>query len=326
MTKTLSPPSETRIFLFTGDNTFEMMMAVSRWKQAFVKKHSDCNLARFSAQSLDIKDLLQECASPPFAAESRLVIVEGIPKLSKEEIEMLRDNMHPSTVLLFFSSTIDKRLTASKTLLKIADISQFPIRTARDLSDWVKTQEYDIQLSDELFSALLDCVGNDQWALHTELTKLSLFLDGKEVTKEDIEALVVPSGENIIWTLTDLLSNGQTREALSYAHRLLERGEDPFSLWNILLWMIRNLTLVHACLSDGISNPKEIASRTKMPFLSARSLIPLARSLSLSSLSSLISSVTQYDLDLKAGAVRASIDEPEELLTLLDRTILSMTP
>src|SRR5439155_14243659 len=61
----------------------------------------------------------------------------------------------------------------------------------------------------------------------------------------------VPSGEQEIWTLTGVLARGDLSGALHYAHTLLRSGEDPFSLWNVLLWMVRSLTSVSLCVWDG---------------------------------------------------------------------------
>lgn len=165
-------------------------------------------------------------------------------------------------------------------------------------------------------------MGSNQEFLSQELQKLSLFASGRNVVQQDIEELVVPAGEIVLWKLTDLLASGRVGDSLAYAWELLRRGEDPQSLWNILLWMLKNLVLTRVAIEEGERFPERIAAKVGVPFASVRALLPLAEHSSLSFLSCLIAEVLTADGRLKSGGYRVTSEEPEELLALIERFIL----
>ncbi|MEN9560894.1 MAG: hypothetical protein RIQ56_167, partial [Candidatus Parcubacteria bacterium] len=138
----------------------------------------------------------------------------------------------------------------------------------------------------------------------------------------DIKNLVVPSGEQEVWHLLQLLSSGRTHDALRYARGLLEHGEDPFSLWNMLLWMLRNLVAVTSAVREGNRNPAKIASLHHVPFPTAKTLLSFSEKLSLDRLRSLVNAAVDADIGLKTGALRATSESPEELVALIDRFVL----
>jgi DNA polymerase III delta subunit len=147
----------------------------------------------------------------------------------------------------------------------------------------------------------------------------------RPVTAADVTELAVPSGEQEIWALTNYLAAGRREDALRYAQRLLERGEDAFSLWNILLWMLRTLTTVTAAVQAGERQPAQIASLYRVPFPTAKNLLPLASRLSLPSLRALVEWGAAADVQLKTGGYRATQEAPQELTALIDRFILLCT-
>jgi DNA polymerase III delta subunit len=126
----------------------------------------------------------------------------------------------------------------------------------------------------------------------------------------------------LIFRFIDFLAEGKTVRALAYIEELLRRGHDPQSLWNIFLWMLRNLVTVAIALQDGQRNLSAIAKAAKIPPMTCRALMPLARKVSLRSLHALIAEVLDADMNLKTGMQRSSGEEPEELLALLDRFVL----
>lgn len=122
----------------------------------------------------------------------------------------------------------------------------------------------------------------------------------------------------------DLLALGKHNDALAFASALLLRGESPHALWNMFLWIISQLTLVHCALQDGIRSPQDIAKQTGVSFPSARTLTPLARRISQKQLATLVDSFTEIDRELKTGGYRSTAEAPEELYALLDTSIATV--
>jgi len=312
------------LYYFTGGNAYAVREEKRKWLRQFEEKHGTENLLVLQAADVTYRTLLDEVSVAPFIAEKRLLFVDGTPSLAKEEVERLLGTIHPHCILVIADAAPDKRLAAVKALLKAAEVKEFPLLTGRALLQWMArfAQSHETSFAAGAAEELVSVVGENQDALAQEIAKLAHFAGRRSITARDIETLSVPSGEQEVWKLTNLLGEGKGEEALRYARTLLDHGEDPFSLWNILLWMLRTLVTVTAAVQAGERNPARIASTYKVPFPSARNLLRLAQSVPLSSVQSLLLWATDAEKALKTGGLKATKEAPEELLAVVDAFIL----
>ncbi len=310
-------------YLFTGENTFALAQELGRWKKAFLDKHGQENLLVLQAKEITLSDLLDAVSVMPFIAEKRLVILEGIPKIDKEEMPRILSNLHPQTVLLIVEPKPDKRLGIVKELEKHAERKSFPQLADGELCSWVRSslQTLGSTITPSALRSLLDIVGNDQWTLESELQKISAG-SKPEICAADIERLAIPSGFQVVWKLTELIGSKRSEEALSFYISRIDRGEDPYGMWTILLSMMKNLTLVFASTASGLRDDRSIASATGLHFLAVRGLLPLARSISIEQLKNLVDWVIAADIELKSGGYHYSAERPGEVIALTERAIL----
>ncbi len=311
------------LYLFTGENTYALSKELVRWKQRFVSKYGPENLTILRAKDASLSDLLDAVATMPFIAEKRLVVLEGIPRLEKEDLPRLLEEIHPQTVLVLVEAKPDKRLGITKEIERTFEKKYFPPLSRAELSVWIRStvRGHGMSISPEAEGLLLSIVGDDQWMLQMELEKI-VAGSVSEIGPEQVEALAVPSGSQVIWMLTDLVGSRKANEALLFLQRRIERGEEPYGLWTILLSMIKNLTLVFSALEAGHRDERSIATATGLYFLIVRGLLPLARSMDLSRVHALVDWVSAADRDLKTGGYHASADHPEEVIALTERAIL----
>lgn len=314
------------IYLFTGPNTYALREEKRRWKQQFVDKHGEENLLVLSNADLTFRTLADEVGSAPFIGEKRLVCIEGMPKFTKEEIEMLPSVIHPSTVLLVSDAAPDKRLASTKALLKLATVKEFTPMPPAALRAWMQQflRERQTSIDRTGEELLLSLVGSEQEVLASEMEKLAASPKHASLTAEDIRTLVVPWGDQEIWHLTNLLAGGKRDEALQYADSMLRQGEDPHSLWSMLLWMLRNLVIVAAAASEGVTQPATLTSRFGVPFPTVRTLAPIARRATVEQRRSLVRWATDSDIALKTGGYKSTTESTEELRALIEQLIAAM--
>ena len=189
------------LIVFTGENTYALFTELKRWKHEFIQKHGADNLLAYSGKEAIFSRLVEEAAVLPFLSEKRLLIVDGIPTMEVEQLDVLNASIHPSALVVFISSTIDKRLKINKSLLAMADVHTFDALKEYELKQWVQqtAQELGLTLNDQLVMYLIETVGTDQYALYTELSKLATY-DGT-VTKELIQDLCIVHSDKLIWSL-----------------------------------------------------------------------------------------------------------------------------
>ena len=80
---------QSQIYLITGDNDYQIVLERRRWIRGFAEKHGEENCSRIEGVGLSYGKLLDEVAVLPFTAQKRLVVVEGVPAFSKEEMDKL---------------------------------------------------------------------------------------------------------------------------------------------------------------------------------------------------------------------------------------------
>lgn len=310
----------------TGENLYALRQEKQRWIAEFEKKYGSDAIARLEGKNTSIRALLDEVGVMPFLAERRLVILEGVPKATKEEIQALETAIHPMTVLLVVDSSPDKRLAGVKHLLAIATTKTFAPMRGAALKQWLQSEaaRLGFTFGPGARELLCDMIGEEQEALGTELEKLSLAITGGVLTVADIERLTLPTDEGVVWTMTDLISSGKRREAMQYARRLLARGSDAYGLWAILLSMLKNVVLVRAALDDGLKQAKDIAERTGVHPFALRSIQPYATRCALTSLTAAVAWTADADVRLKTGGYRSTDEFPQELHALIDRFLLTL--
>lgn len=315
--------TQDNLYFFTGENSYALSKELKRWKQGFVQKHGQENLHVLQGKTASYSDILDAVAVLPFIAEKRLVILEGIPKIEKDDFLELLEEIHPQTIVAFVDSKPDKRLSVVKELEKKAQVKSFPPLSDAELRSWIRALVTSLgsSMHQDALQALLSCVGHDQWTLETEVQKLAAAAGGT-IEESHIERYCVPSGTQVIWKLTDLIGSGRSRDAFLFLKSRIERGEDPYGLWVILLSMIKNLTLVFAALQEGGRDERGIAAMTGLHFMPVRGVLPLAKSMTMQRMKELVDTAARADIELKSGGYHYSSEKPNELIGLTERLIL----
>jgi len=317
------------LYLFSGQNSFALFEEVRRWTDHFITKYGSENFLKLEAADLTLGKLLDEVAVAPFIAEKRLVVVAGVPKLSKSDLQMLAGQIHLNVLLLFVVELSTDRRRKPPAILKdlagVAEHRMFPLLTHAQLQGWLQEQlkELGASMTQEAERLLLEIIGEDQAMLLQELRKLSIYASGSEIAPQHVLALVVSMGEGDDWHFMDLLGEGRVEEALTFAHQLLKRGVTSAELWNRLLWRVSQLVLVSGAVAEGVTQPNAIAAAVGMNPYVARSLLASARRLKPDALASIVDRVVEMDVSLKTGAFKSTVEAPEEMNAIVDRCILA---
>ncbi len=314
-----------QIFCFVGENEYALSKELARWKLTFSTKYGPENLTELQAKDEHVGTLIDVVSFGPFIAEKRLVIVRGFPKADKDEMSEIFEAVHPATVLLFVEPKPDKRLSSTKFIEKEAQVKEFLLPSAHELRRSLLTHaaSQGIQCSSSSIEELITIVGDDERTLVTELDKLCLYCsEHKVLTEEHVELLAIPSGSQVIWKLTDLLGSGDTGGALKFFRRRIERGEDPYGIWVILLNLVKNLVLCVTAYHGGLRDERSISSAFGLHFLAVRSLLPLAKNIDLFKVKHILALALEADLALKSGGHHYAVDRPDELISLTESIIL----
>lgn len=315
---------DSSLFFFTGENTYQLKAELLRWKKSFKEKHGDENYVELVGKDVTTTELLDAVSVMPFIAEKRLILIDGIPKIEREDLEKVVEALHPQAIVAIVEPKPDKRLGIVKDIVALCQVKTFPVLETPQLLSWTKARaaECGATLLDAAARELVEAVGTDQWILDSEIRKLALFTGGADITPEHVHLLAVPSGTQVVWKLTDLIGSKRPLDALAFLRHRLERGEDPYGMWIILMNMVKNLTLVWSALEDGRHDERSISSATGLHFLAVRGLLRLAESFDQQRMKTLVDWVSGMDIALKTGGIHYTAEHQQEVVALAERTIL----
>ena len=315
---------EDQLYFFIGENTFMLTEELKRWKDSFIAKHGEANFQMLNGKTCTWSMLLDDIHAAPFLAEKRLVLVEGVPaKVEKEQFERLPGVLHPATILVIADPEPDKRKSVTKFLMKKATVKMFTPFTPKQLVPWLQNiaMEHGTHLEPSVAAHLIAVVGNDQWHLKNELLKVLAYASASP-TLANIDHICIPSEKHTVWKMSDRIGRSDGRGAARFARELFESGEDAHGLWNIFLWIIKNMAALWMYQNEKKLPLGDLCKESGVPFPSAQALLPLVKKFSKHDMQHIVKNIVEADEALKTGKIKATVTEPMELITLLEREIL----
>ena len=330
-----------------GEKLAELRSSLSGDDQAM----AELNTTILDGNRTTLGEIRHACDSIPFMAAHRLVIVRGLlshlvagrtgkgqsaskGSVSAEEMPaakraLLKDlaaylpTLPSSTYLIFIE---DQVLKEAHPILKLAQTQGWQLASIEvrrlprqeSLSDWIQQRvgskggSFNREASDQL-AAL---VGRDLRLLDQEIEKLLLYADGRQVTVEDVRALVSLARQADIFDLVDYVGRRESDLAMRVLHRMLEEEAEPLYLLAMLARQVRILIQVSELYQQQML-PQQIARRIKQhPYTVAKGL-KQAGNFSPDQLASAHQCLVETDWKIKTGQL--------EPVLALDMLVVSLT-
>lgn len=313
------------IYFITGDNLYAVREALQRWDAEFSAKHGPENCLRLTADECEFRSLIDEVSAMPFLSERRLVLVRGVPKFTKEQIEQCFRCIHPQAILAFFQSSPDKRLSAVKYLLEHATVQDLPLLSDARLSAWVTREVAFLgcSIAPDAVADLLLAVGKDQDFLLTEVQRLCSH-PGAVVTSQMIRQSTVASAEHEVWKISNLLLQHDSGALLQAVSQLVRQGEDPQSLWAMFAWTLRSIAALSAAVWAGHQSLPDATKASGVAFPTARTFLPAVSNIRLEELRGIVEWASGVEIALKTGEIRSGSDDQSELLAVYQEGLLRL--
>lgn len=317
------------LILLTGPDHFRRAKRQQFLLDGFRKKYPEGEITRYETKD-SFSDLQNTVLTPNLFASKRLVVTtdfwtpDNFEAAEKCDFFNTLAGQADSVTLVAIETSLDKRTKGAKALLKLAKVETYDLMEAPELVQWIiRTAEEmggKIQQSDAQY--LLDRCGVDGWNLHSELTKLLMASDEKQVTRDLIDALTLPHPSAVVWDFLSALSRRQAAAALQQFKLLLHSGESAHMIFAMIIREVR----IHAQLkagSDQNMEAKAIASATKLhPFVVQKTL-SLSKKFTQKQIADMYDQLLQIDRRLKTGGLSVSTDDAGEFELALEKFIIA---
>ncbi len=271
-----------RVYLIFGEEDFLKQFYKKRLLGALVLPGDELNYARFKGDDMTEDEVISFSDTMPFLSDYRTVLVldSGLFAVGKGDsmADFVGGNLPDTTVMIFVESAVDKRSRLYKAVTKVGLAAE----VNRKNEEYQKTcvvrafARVNKKMRDINISYLLDRTGPDLANLANEMDKLIAYAyDREEITKEDIDAVVIAHTKDHIFEMINACTERQASKALRYYHELLAERESPVKIIRMMGTQYHQILMVKEMRSKGILEG-EIAGKIGIREFAVRMRVKLA--------------------------------------------------
>ena len=306
------------IVLLTGNDQHAIQEQLNQYKAEIDSQWLTLCYHRFPSDRLDRAISVARTCS--LTGGKKLVIVENchLKQWGDTELETLQQlvQVPEFTILVFVATNVDKRLKIYKHIVKYGKLFEFPLippwRT--DLIEKaIATQAKKIKLvlSKNAVEYLAEAIGNDMTRAATELRKLYIYGNGRQLELAEVKEFVPCQTQNNL-QLASAIRQGESNQVLHLLDDLLSRSEPLMVIVATLLTQFRTWLWVKSAIVSGVKKDSELAQLCSIS--NPNRIYYLRQEVANTSINALAKAVTMM-LDLEMSIKRGA--ESKDLLLII---------
>ncbi len=214
------------------------------------------NIIKFDMQEESIEDLINEAAYISLLNDPKFIIAKnanffGSSKIKEEDSNKLLsylNNPNPQSTIIFTLNTkLDERKKITKLMkekyqiIEIAKLNEYDMN--KKVSNLLKENGYKVDFETVRYITKSCLVNYD--LIYNEIEKIKLcYLNQKDLTFEDIKAIVSPSIEDNVFKFINAIVEKNTRLMFKYFKDLKILKEEPIAFISLLAREYRNMYLI----------------------------------------------------------------------------------
>jgi len=211
------------IFLFYGEEKYDLEQRVEKIKKEFVNLEVGLNLFYINKDNID--ELPSIIQGVTFFGSEKLIIIKDTNL--KFNVDLLQ-NLDEDIKIVIIEDSVDKRISEYKKLSKIAECVEFKHLDQKQMVDYIMSvlKKCNLKISLEVAQYMQSICGEDKANNINELQKLSIYLeDGATITKEIIDTVCSKTLNAKIFDVLSLIVNRKTKVAITKLNELLDQKE-----------------------------------------------------------------------------------------------------
>ena len=253
-----------RLYFFYGEEVFLLHHYLKQLQKIVVDPLTESfNFHKLTNENFDLRTFADCVENLPMMAERTMVIVDEIDPFKMNEsdrdrmAEILSDIPDHCTVVFTYETTPfkpDKRFKKLwETISQVGTQVEFQKQSQRDLVAWISRHfaASGKRITPELCVYLMDITGGTMTALSGEISKICAYSDADNICKADIDAVVEPVLDAVVFQMTDLMSSGEYGKALLKLQQLLKMQEEPLGILAIIGSHFRRMSIAKTLLDNG---------------------------------------------------------------------------
>ncbi len=305
------------VTLFYGEDDFAISESLSEYKTRLgPSENALINSSEFDARHASSGEVRTILDTMPFLTTQRLVVITNLITRTGG----LLDRVVVSDVLEYLPSVpeftalvlvapgklpANSRLIKAVRAVKGAAIKNLALPKGGELVSWIqnRAQTQGGEFSIEGAHALTTAAGEETRLIANEIDKLLAYVEwSRPVHGEDVERLTPAASHANIFKLVDALGQRQGRVAMTELRHLLDQpGQDPFSIFAMIVRQFRLLLLARELQDQGARIPEIASGLGVQPFV-AEKIASQARRYRIDQLERIYTRLLELDIAMKSGA------------------------
>lgn len=301
-------------YLFYGEEEYLKKYYEQEMKNNVVENMPLMNIDIYEGKEVSLDEIESSINTLPFMSDYKLVILKKTElfntnkKYEQEKMTKLLENMSDRTVLVFIEKEVDKRGKLFKNINKLGSSIEFKTPTENELLKWLyslfKINKKSISTKNSLL--LLRSLSYDMNLIKNEVAKLCSFVQGEDITEDDIKTICTKSLEAKIFDMIDAITNKDTNKALDIFNNLLILKESPLMVISMIARQFR-LILLCKSLSEKSLELAEIAELAGVKTFVVRECLKQSKNYTEKRLIEGLKDCLKSDVDIKSGLIDAKL-------------------
>lgn len=196
------------------------------------------NFHRLTNETFSLQALADALQALPMMAERSMVLVEDVNLFDcgdTDTLTTLLSDIPQECCLVVHAEEFkpDKRRKKLwEVIEKNAVLAEFSYQSETDLKPWIVRhfRSAGKQIPPELCTYLLQQCGLSMTRLHGEILKICAYSGAETIVRSDIDAVVEPTLEAVVFQITDALGQREFDRALERLHVLLKLQTEPIPI------------------------------------------------------------------------------------------------
>jgi len=277
-----------KLYIFHGEERYLLEHCLANLRTLICPDGLDSfNYKRFDAKTITLESFEDAVNTLPVFAERTLIEIHDFDIFKNENIRQQLCGTFadlPDYVCIVFVYTVieykpDGRLKANKELLSCATVVEFAVQQQDKLLKWIQRHFLDagksISTGDAEYLAFI--TGGLMTSLNGEIEKTAAYSKNEKITREDIDAVVIPVLDAVSYKLTDAIVSRDKKKALHLLDELFQMREAAHKLMFSISLKMRQLLAARVCIESNLSSSVLMEISGVRHEFQARTLIGTAR-------------------------------------------------
>lgn len=252
------------VYFFYGEEPYLREYYLAALKKKVVSgPMEEFNYRQLTPETMSVEALQDAVEAMPMMADRTLVQVDDYNPFAqneetREKLTALLSDV-PDTCCVVFCYDIVKFSVDSRMAKLAAAVKQYGVQvefckqTNAALSEWIARhfRNWEKTIPPELCQHLIFLTGGSMTTLHTEIEKVAAYSRMSAVTRQDIDAVVEPVLQAVLFDITDALADGDYDKALSKLQDVLHSREEPVTILGAIGGHFRRLLTAQTVSEAG---------------------------------------------------------------------------